>query len=136
MKVILLKDNVVKDVSEGYARNYLLPNKLAIIATPADLKKRELELQEAEKHRRQQIKENQSMISEFSGKSFTIQVDKLGENGKLFGSITAKDIAEAAGLKKENILLKDPIKTSGKHEIEIKIGQFHEKISVDIIKKS
>ncbi len=135
MKVIFLKDNVVKDVSEGYVRNYLLPNKLAVIATPADLKRREAELQLNEDARRQQIKEDQEKISTFSGKSFTIKIDKFGENGKLFGSITAKEIAEAVGLKKENILLKEPIKAAGTHKIEIKIGQFHEKITIEIVKK-
>lgn len=135
MKVIFLKDNIVKEVSEGYARNYLFPKKLAIIATPGELKKREEELQQNETKRRQQIKADQETISRFSGKSFTIKLDKVGENNKLFGSITAKEIAEAINLKKENILLKDPIKTAGRHQIEIKIGQFHEKISLDILKK-
>ncbi|MDQ3099456.1 MAG: 50S ribosomal protein L9 [bacterium] len=133
MKVIILKENVVKDVSEGYARNYLLPNKLAIIATPADLKRREAELQVNEANRRKQIKEDQEMISQFSGKSFTIKVDKIGEKGKLFGSITAKEVAEAMKLKKENILLKESVKTAGKHEVEIKIGQFHEKVIIEIV---
>jgi large subunit ribosomal protein L9 len=135
VKVIILKDNIVKDVSEGYVRNYLLPNKLAIIATPVELKKREEELQLSEANRRKQIKEDQEMISQFSGKSFTIAVDKIGENGKLFGAITNKEIAEALHLKKENVLIKEPIKTAGPHEVDIKIGQFHEKVTVTILKK-
>lgn len=135
MKVIILKDNTVKDVSEGYARNYLLPNKLAIIATPTELKKRDEELQQQEANRRQQIKNDQEHISQFSGKSFTIKVDKVGEHGKLFGSITAKDIADTLSIKKENILLKEPIKTAGQYQVEIKIGHFHEKVTLTIVKE-
>jgi len=132
MKVILTKDKVIKEVSEGYAQNYLLPRGLAIIATPQELAKRESEFKKIEKTRKEQELIDKNIANELDGKKFSIKTEKVGSNNKLFGSITSKELAEIIGVKKENILLSRPLTELGEHPVEIKIGQFHAKVSVNI----
>src|SRR3989338_3973838 len=118
MKVILLEDDQVKNVSDGYARNYLLPRKLAILATPDAVKAVEKrsgqKMAELEKKRA----EMQALADKLSALEFTVSAD-AGEGGKLFGSVTSSDIAaagkSAAGveLDKKKIDLTDPIKMAG-----------------------
>jgi large subunit ribosomal protein L9 len=128
MKVILTKDNVVKDVSEGYAQNYLIPKGLAIIATPQEISKRDQQLKNLEKERKEQEKRDQEKISTLENQKFQFTSQKVGSNNKLFGSITTKEIADLAGLKKENIILAKPVSETGEHKIPIKIGAFHSQI--------
>ncbi len=135
MKVIIKKDNTVKDVSEGYAQNYLLPRGLAIIASPQEIQKRDQQLKQAEAQRKQQDKEDEKYIESVSGKEFTIKTDKIGATGKLFGSITAKEISEHIGINKQYIQLSAPIKESGAHYIELKAGQYHAKITITVTKE-
>src|SRR5438477_9676984 len=126
MEVILREDidnlgnrgQVVK-VAPGYARNFLLPKKLAVAATEANKKIVE---QERQSHLRKEAKlknEAEDLSKLLTGVSVTI-AQKAGENDQLFGSVTAKDVAEA--LEKQNftvdrrkILLEDPIKQLGEH---------------------
>jgi large subunit ribosomal protein L9 len=132
MKVILVKDNTVKEVSDGYARNYLLPNKLAMVATPTELAKREKHLKEDEAKRKEQQALDRQKAKDLEGKTYTLEVDKVGTNNKLFGSVTAKEIASLTGLRKEYILLETPLKEAGEHKIEVKLGQFHTFITIQI----
>jgi large subunit ribosomal protein L9 len=132
MKVIMIKDNTVKEVSDGYARNYLFPNKLAIIASPTELAKREKHLKEEETRRKEQQAKDKAASAQIEGKTFTLEVDKVGTNDKLFGSVTAKEIAQVTGVHKENILLQTPVKEAGTHKIEIKLGQYHTYINLVI----
>jgi len=133
MKVIFLKDvkgqgkkGEVKKVSAGYARNYLFKNNLAEEATPANLKKlkarerREQEQAQAEKEAALKLKENLE--------NCTVEISaKAGEGGRLFGSITNKQIADE--LKKQhdykvdrrNIELPDPIRSLGYVNVPIKL---------------
>ncbi len=133
MKVIFLKDvkgkgtkGEVKNVSTGYANNYLLKNKLAEEATPGNLRKlkaqnQKIADQEAdEKAAAEKVKEALASIS--------VQIKaKSGEDGRLFGSITSKQIAES--LKKDHqetvdrrkIELKDPIRTLGHVDVPVKL---------------
>ena len=101
MKVILLADvkgtgkkNEVAEVSEGYARNFLFPRKLAVEATAAQLNSIRLK-QDAQAHRKQQEKQDaQSLAQKMEGKRVKIAA-RVGKDGRLFGSITAKEIAQA-----------------------------------------
>lgn len=132
MKVILLKDvkgqgkkGQVVNVSDGYARNYLFPRNLAEEATNTNVnilnKKQEIE----RKKKLAEIEEAQKQAESLKNKEIIIKANS-GENGKLFGAITNKDIAEQLKNKfnldidKKKIVM-ETIKLSGTYEIEVKL---------------
>jgi len=132
MKVILLKDiksmgkkGDVVNAADGYVRNYLLPRKLAEEATDANMhilnKKSEIE----RKKKTSEIEDAQQAANDLKDKTIKI-IGKAGENGKLFGAITNKDIAVALNeqcnldIDKKKIVT-DTIKLLGTYEVEIKI---------------
>ena len=134
IKVVLLKDvkgigkaGEVKQVSRGYAVNYLFPQKLAVEATPKvlnELKQKQTAMakrQQKEKERAEQIK------AALAGKKIVLK-HKAGEQGRLFGSVTPKEIAQhiekefGFSLSRKNISLPAPIKTLGEHKAEIDLG--------------
>ena len=133
MKVILLqdvkgtgkKDDVV-NVSDGYARNFLLPKKLAVEASASamnDIKNRE----RAKEHRIQEEKKAaQALADKLNGTTVKLFA-KAGNSGKLFGSITAKEVAELiskqAGVEidKRKVSLNGDIKSFGTYECEVKL---------------
>ncbi|MBR0258554.1 MAG: 50S ribosomal protein L9 [Synergistaceae bacterium] len=134
MKVILKSDvsklgkaGSLVDVSDGHARNFLIPRGLAIEATPGKLnewKNEQARLKAKDEKDRSQALTLQKTLQ---GKSITVE-GKAGENGKLFGSITAAQIAEALetqhGLKdfdRRNIKLDDTIKQPGNFPISLKL---------------
>jgi large subunit ribosomal protein L9 len=132
MKVILQQDikgtgksGEVINVSEGYARNFLLPKGLALPADSANMSVYN-QKKGAEAHRKQQEKQAaQELAQSLSGKTVIIEA-KTGEKGRLFGSISSKEIAEALdkqgySVDKRKIVLKDPIRTLGHTEVEIKL---------------
>lgn len=133
MKVILLenikgvgkKDEVI-NASDGYARNYLFPKKLALEANTENMAKLKAK-QESVAHKKEiEKQEAQETAKKIQDITLTIAV-KAGENGKIFGGVTAKEIAEA--LKKEHniemdkkkISLKETIKTIGTTKVEMKL---------------
>lgn len=133
MKVILLcdvkghgkKDQIV-EVSDGYARNFLLPQKKAV---PADAKATN-ELKNKESAKQFKISEDRKAASELASKINNVEIEIImghGADGRLYGSVTAKDIAEelkkriGADVDKRKILLKETIKAYGKYSVEIKI---------------
>lgn len=132
MKVIFIKDvkgqgkkGQVKEVSEGYAQNFLLPRGLVRLATDGNMKT--LENQNAAEERR---KQEEKAEAEVLGKKLEAEVTELkakaGEGGRLFGAITSKQIAEALaakGLKidKRKIELEDPIRTLGVTQVTVKV---------------
>ncbi|SDZ87481.1 large subunit ribosomal protein L9 [Lachnospiraceae bacterium NK3A20] len=133
MKVILLQDvkalgkkGQIVNVSDGYARNYVLPHKVGVEAT--DKNKNELKLQQAheDKLAAQKLAEAQELARDLESKKIEVKL-KAGENGAVFGSISSKEIAEAAKkqfgleLDKKKIVVDDPIKTFGMHEVAIKL---------------
>jgi large subunit ribosomal protein L9 len=133
MEVILLKDvkgqgkkgDVVK-VSDGYARNFLLPKGYAVQATEQGKKK--LREQNAIMQRKRQAEEENAKTQAEKISTAAVEFEvKAGENGKLFGSITGKDISEALekqhGIKvdKKKIALPEPIKNIGEYQVEIKV---------------
>jgi large subunit ribosomal protein L9 len=131
MKVILLKDieNLgkkyeIKEVSDGYARNYLIPKKLAKVANEKNLKWLEKQKEKEEKKAEEELKKVQEAASAIDGQEITIPV-KVGEDGQLFESINIQKIYEKlkeAGfeIKKNQILLESPIKELGEFPVKIK----------------
>jgi large subunit ribosomal protein L9 len=132
MKVILIDEirglgtrGDVVNVKDGYARNYLLPKNLAREATPGNLKSVEQERRKwallAQKEKEQASKAAESV----KGTKVTVQ-KRVGENGQLFGSVTANEIADALTAKglqvdKRRIELGHPIKTLGTHDVEVRL---------------
>lgn len=101
MKILLKKDieklgnsGDVVVVANGYARNYLLPKKLATIVTPGNVKQIKLQRKKQEEKHREEMEKLQALANEISNVSCTITV-KTNEEGKLFGSVTAQHIANA-----------------------------------------
>jgi large subunit ribosomal protein L9 len=120
-------------VANGYARNYLLPKRLAVAATEANKKIVE---QERQAHLRREAKakgEAEDLAKLMGGVTVTI-AQKAGESDQLFGSVTSKDIAE--GLEKQNfsvdrrkIQLDEPIKQLGEHKVTVRL---HREVPVEI----
>lgn len=139
MKVILLEDvkslgktgDIVK-VSDGYARNMLLPKKLGVEANAKNLNDLKLRNQHAEKVAQENLQKAEELAKEVSKKEVTVTL-KTGEGGKTFGSVSTKEIAAAAKEqidmeldKKKMQLPEGGLKTLGVHEIKIK---FHPKVT-------
>ncbi|MBC8529425.1 50S ribosomal protein L9 [Christensenellaceae bacterium NSJ-44] len=132
MKVILLADvkgtgkkNEVAEVSEGYARNFLFPRKLAVEATAAQLNSIRLK-QDAQAHRKQQEKQDaQALAQKMEGKRVKIAA-RVGKDGRLFGSITAKEIAQAMqqqlGMEvdRRKVELAEPIRALGSVQVLVR----------------
>ena len=131
MKIILLQDvknlgkqGDIKEVSEGYARNFLFVKKLAEIATNSGLKKVDVIKKKQAEKEQIDLKKTQELAAQLEETAIKIVVKE--KNGKLFGSIHAKDIIKE--LKKENIIipakaiiLKDPIREIGDYEVKIEL---------------
>jgi len=113
------------DVAAGYARNFLLPRKLAIEATPGNMKR--LEKMRAAFAKKEAVEKGdaQKLAELLTSVSITL-TRKAGENDQLFGSVTSSDISEALAaqgynIEKRKITLADPIKVLGEFEIAIKL---------------
>lgn len=132
MKVILLKDvkNVGKkgaivETSDGYARNFLFPRKLAQEATQGNLNTATAKQDAERKHKQRELEAANAMVAQLRDEQITIKV-KTGEGGRLFGAITTKDLAaqikEQLGhdIDKKKIVI-DTIKGTGLYEAEIKL---------------
>ena len=113
-------------VKSGYGRNYLVPQNKAVPATAENIAQFEERRAELERTSNERLGEAQSRADKISGTQLTI-TSKAGEEGKLFGSITVRDIAEAAGrrdirLDKSEILLPDgPLRTLGEFDVDTKL---------------
>src|SRR5436305_9783463 len=140
MDVILREDIVnlgsrgdVVKVAAGYARNFLLPKKMAVAATPSNKKIVE---QERQAHLRKEAKlqtEAEDLSKLMAGAAVTI-AQKAGENDQLFGSVTAKDVAEALAAKnftidRRKIQLDEPIKQLGEYKIPVRL---HKEVTAEI----
>ncbi len=116
------------EVSDGYARNYLLPRKLAGPATPAALSVVEGRRAEKEKRLAERKAEFEELAKRLSSLEVSIPAD-AGEGGKLFGSVTSQDIAEAVqksaqiDVDKKKIELSEPIKILGEYSVPVKLSQ-------------
>ncbi len=131
MKVILLQDvkgtgkkNDIVEVSDGFARNMLFKKNLAKEATSVEINSLKIKQEAQEFHRQEEIKAIKAQAKQINGQEIVCKV-KAGENGKIFGSVTAKEIADTlakAGyvVDKRKILLKESIKAVGVYTVEIK----------------
>ncbi|MEK7409606.1 MAG: 50S ribosomal protein L9, partial [Acidobacteriota bacterium] len=140
MQVILREDveklgarGQVVNVANGYARNYLLPKRLAVAATAANKKLIEQERLAGLRHEAREQADAQDLAKLMTGVTVTL-AQKAGEHDQLFGSVTAKDITEAlAGQKYEidrrKIHLEDPIKQLGEYKVPIRL---HHDVTVEI----
>jgi large subunit ribosomal protein L9 len=130
----------VKNVADGYARNYLLPRKLAIPATPAALKQAEVRAQAAARQQEKIDQSAQSQANKLEGKTLTIKA-RVGEQGRLFGSVTAADIAEALAatlgieeFDRHHVELEQPLRETGQHEVPLRLSRnVRTTVTVDIV---
>jgi len=132
MKVILLEDidalgklGDTISVKRGYARNYLIPRNLALPATTRNLKAQEHQLSHIERRKTKIAGDAQSLADKIAGVSLIFS-RKSGEKGRLFGSVTNMDIADALKEKgltidRKDIILPEPIKSLGEFDVEIKL---------------
>ncbi len=144
MKVILLQDvkslgkkDQIVDVSDGYARNYVLPKKLGIEATPKNLNELRLKKVHEDKVAAELLAEAQALADQMKEENVTLSI-KVGEGGKTFGSVSSKEVAEAIkkqlghDIDKKKIVLKEPIKSVGTHIVDIKL---HTKVTAQLCVK-
>jgi large subunit ribosomal protein L9 len=148
MKVILLKDvkglgkiGEIKDVADGYARNYLIKNKIALEATEGNIKFVKSHLEELKKKNERKFENAKELKEALEGIVVKIKA-KAGDNGRLFGAVTSEDIVEAIkaqhniDLDKKTIDLESPIKTVGSHLVDVKLGMnVNAKLKVEIEKE-
>jgi len=145
MKVVFLADvshkgrkGEVKEVADGYARNYLLPNKLAAVASSSAVKMLEIQ-KEADKHRHAREQEEiDNLLNGISGKELKFKA-KAGGKDRIHGSITAANIAEQLSAQigmevdKKKIEIGEPLKQIGEHEVTVSFAKDKEaKIKVII----
>ena len=131
MKVIILKTKEVKDVALGHAVNYLLPNKLAVVATKQKLEELKKKAKEAKVQKKASKMEDRQQVEKLDGKVITLKV-KAGKSGKIHGSITKKEVAREFDILKTNITLEKPIKKIGEHEIKLKFGKASAKVKLKL----
>ena len=133
MQVILLQDvkgigraGEVAKVSDGHGRNYLIPRKMAMEATPANLKTLERRKQEIEARREVDQNRAAELKEQIEGKTVRL-VTKAGEGGRLFGAVTSKDITDVLEkdfsivIDKNKVIMDAPIMQVGLAEVEIKL---------------
>jgi large subunit ribosomal protein L9 len=133
MKVLLIQDvdnlgyaGEVKKVANGFGRNYLLPQQMAVLATPGALKQAETIRKTAEKQRAQQTADAQAIANQLVNLELMFE-RRAGETGKLYGSVTSTDIAEAIlgktqiEVDRRKVALPEPIRTLGEQEVTIKL---------------
>ena len=134
MKVILQQDvrgqgkkGQLIEASEGYARNYLLPRKLAVLATPDAINT--MNLKEKARKAEEQRQREEALATAEKLKNCTVKLTaKAGSGGRLFGAVTTKEISE--GLKKQfdidipkqKLVLEEPIKAFGSYQVKAKLG--------------
>ena len=141
MKVILTADvkslgkkGEIVDVSDGYARNMLLPKKLGVEANSKNLTDLKLQKANEDKVAKEILEQAKALAAEIAEKSVTVSI-KVGEGGKTFGSVSSKEIAEAAKaqinleLDKKKIQLSSPIRTLGVTMVPVKL---HPKVTAEL----
>jgi large subunit ribosomal protein L9 len=134
MRVILLKDvdnlgriGDVKDVAPGYARNFLLPRGLVAEATPGQMKRLEALQRQRQREDARRLTESEQLAARLGELTVTIPA-RVGEQGRLFGSVTNQDVAAALKVQHEieidrrALELEDPIRTLGTHQVTARLG--------------
>lgn len=140
MKVIFQKDvkgqgkkGEVKDVSEGYARNYLLPKGLAVEANEANLKSLKAMEKSMERKEQERLEEAQQLAKQLEEMDIRLTA-KAGEGGRLFGAVTSKQITDFLATKKvkidkRKVEMNDPIRTLGTTQVTVRL---HPKVTATI----
>ena len=141
MKVILTADvkslgkkGEIVDVSDGYARNMLLPKKLGVEANSKNINDLKLQKANEDNVAKEILEQAKALAAEIAEKSVTVSI-KVGEGGKTFGSVSSKEIAEAAKaqidleLDKKKIQLSSPIRTLGVTMVPVKL---HPKVTAEL----
>ncbi|MBQ9200142.1 MAG: 50S ribosomal protein L9 [Lachnospiraceae bacterium] len=141
MKVILLQDvkslgkkDEIVEVSDGYARNFVLPKKVGVEANAKNLNELKLKKAHEDKVAAEKLAEAKALADKMKDESITVSL-KVGEGGKTFGSVSSKEIAEEMkrqlgyDIDKKKIVLKDAIKSVGTHVVDIKL---HTKVTAQI----
>ena len=141
MKVILLQDvkgqgkkGEIVNASDGYARNFLLPKKLAVEANDTNMKAWKRNKAKEEAAAAEKLADAQAKAKEIKGKTFVLKA-KAGEGERLFGSVTNMDVAAAleengVSVDKRNIEMEEHIKTIGQYKVKIKL---HPQVKTEII---
>lgn len=133
MKVILLEDvkklgkkGEVIEVSDGYARNYVLPKKLGVEASGKNMNDLKLQKANKEKIEKENLEAAKAMAEEMEKDQVVVSI-KSGEGGKTFGSVSSKEIAQSykeqcgKEIDKKKIVLPEPIKSLGVYEVSVKL---------------
>lgn len=141
MKVILLEDvksigkkNEVVNISDGYARNVIFKKNLGVEATKKNLNDLKLRQQNDEKVAAEKLAAAQAFAKEIAEKSVEISI-KVGQDGRVFGSVSTKEIAAAANeqlnydLDKKKMQLKEPIKNTGTYMVPVRL---HPKVTAEL----
>jgi large subunit ribosomal protein L9 len=149
MKIILRKDvpklgeaGTVHTVANGYARNYLIPQGMAILATPGELKVVATNQKVADRKIARQEEAQQSLADKISGQRLSFTAN-TGEQGRLYGSITAGDVAEklseAVGteIDRRKVVLEDPIRSVGEHTVTVHlVGKLRPQVTVVVVSEN
>ena len=148
MRIILLEDvkalgkkGEIVTVSDGYARNAILPKKLGVEATSKNLNDLKLQNQHADKVAAENLEHAKELAKTVETQKVVVKI-KTGEGGKIFGSISTKEIAQAAkeqtglDLDKKKMQLSDPIKALGTYEVSVKLHpKVTAKLSVQVVEE-
>ena len=127
------------NVNDGYARNYILPKKLGIEANNANMNNLKLQKQKEDRQAAQELADAKALAEQLKEVVIELQV-KTGEGGKVFGSVSAKEIVAAAKtqknmiIDKKKLLIDEPLRTCGMHIIKIRlhkdvVGEFKVHVS-------
>ena len=133
MKIILLQDEKklgkkgdIIEASEGYARNYILPKKIGVEATPKNMNDLKLQKANEDKKAKEILDAAKALAADLETKQVVVKI-KAGEGGRAFGSVSTKEIAAAfkeqhnLEIDKKKIQLPDSLKTFGTHEVSVKL---------------
>lgn len=146
MKIILLQDEKklgkkgdIIEASEGYARNYILPKKIGVEATPKNLNDLKLHKANEEKRAKEQLDAAKALAAELETKQVVVKI-KAGEGGRAFGSVSTKEIAAACReqhnieIDKKKIVLPEALKNFGSYEVAVKLHpQVTGKVTVKVL---
>lgn len=133
VKTLGKKGDLVK-VSDGYARNFILPKKLGLEATPKNLNDLKLQKAAEAKHAQEVLEEAQALAASIEHKSVTLKI-KTGEGGKTFGSVSTKEIAQALkeqlslDIDKKKLVLAEPLRGLGTFTVPVRL---HPKVTAGL----
>lgn len=148
MQVILTQDvekigqrGDIVDVSRGYVRNFLVPRNLAEVATPAKMEEARRQMEEAEEQERRMAERSEEIAATLNKSVITIEA-RTGEDERLFGSVTAANIADAIQkardlrVDRRRIVLDEPIKSLGTHQVPVQVyGDVQASVKVIVVPK-